>query len=1255
MRFLDLYESDKTTNQEDPMSIEKILGDLEHFHDNKDARAQFLNKIHRPGQQPDKAFTYGGDGSGKGAGGKSISYTADVGSNQPSEDFARIISKIKDGHPNWKKEIEEVINLVKNSNQQQYIKAYFIPKVENPGAKLTTAGNLKSDNRVPDVSDYEKLGKAMVFYAGKCVSKLTDADTKIGPDKFKEIMQGCFGAAPGNNGEDDSFLMQFKDIESKLKIDAAKNVIKSIHSAGTKDIDGIDFETESYYSGISYIVTNRLFEADEGNEGGSVIECPKTIDEFSKVASEALKQAKAVAEKYPKQYKLWYEKLRAAFDEGVEEYQKDERNPEKTEFVNPITGEKEHRHGKAWGTGGPNAFIRDNPDLQKIVDKIKQGTPGCEGVNGWDIFNCGPRLILAIFDALEKGGKIYQKLCDDIGEGMRSIKRSLGSTKPADFDKLIKKYADENEHARAMEIGLSGVLCSLANVYKILANGKIGQINYKTKTFNSENSGSETVIQVRIDELKNSLARVLKEKADYDKWKEEEDKKKAERIKRLEEEIAGLSKKKDNPEQKKEGEGKGNKEEPKKDGISVVNNSYVRKFSVKDILNEEETETKNQKKATSIQDELKKKKEELEKVKSGKDDKTIINLENYIAILDDYKQVLGLEPYIKEAYGVITLLFDPDAAEEQYQALVNKAEGSDGDNNEEEDTGSNTMTDSKLSLSARLENILKEYKLFEAEDGETFDSEENDDPEDGENKQSSGSAESGEKKEGASSAESGEKKKKETAQNTENSNENGPEVKSENAGNLDWTKRDQAQGLKAVYRIFGEGKDNVRFNMPVFRELAKAKTKDEALKQVTQVLANLNKTLNGLRPVEPVVDGIVACNKVENPGDIPGCIETIKYEEKNQEAQKEKEKPKEKEKENKKTKAEDFKEQRDNLIKLIDENSPIMKNVIGKMNDVVKNAKDDSWLNEYNSFVENFNNEGKKILDYLKEIYKGSEGGTKWLSEKEEALSKANVLVKMWLIVSMAKYVAGMLNNQIEQEEEEELKRQQQSGELQNSSYNPIAKNPELNEAAATKHTINVLLATVSENMKSLNFNDLLPTNYENDIYNLNAPDIFNKNEENFARSIRLDKVSGGNGIYAMLKQLITNETIADALKNANIKKCMEQINYLHSEKGNKESPDRNMFLYFGVIRAICSTLNNLDDDIKEIDVRDTNNDKRNGNKTGSTGKKNLEDAAETKQEGDKPNNSVQNNDKPQQQASYIPEFSPDSLINEIYKYIRGN
>ena len=47
-----------------------------------------------------------------------------------------------------------------------------------------------------------------------------------------------------------------------------------------------------------------------------------------------------------------------------------------------------------------------------------------------------------------------------------------------------------------------------------------------------------------------------------------------------------------------------------------------------------------------------------------------------------------------------------------------------------------------------------------------------------------------------------------------------------------------------------------------------------------------------------------------------------------------------------------------------------MKNVIGKLNDLVKNAKDDTWLSEYNSFVQNFNTEGSKIFEYLKEIYK---------------------------------------------------------------------------------------------------------------------------------------------------------------------------------------------------------------------------------------------------------------------------------------------
>lgn len=1162
MRFLELYESNETDNNKEPISIEKILGDLEHFHDSKKARAEFLNKIHRPGQQPDKAFTYGGDGTGKGTGGKSISYTADVGSNQPSDDFARIISKIKDGHQNWKKEIEEVINLVKNSNQQQYIKAYFIPKVENPGARLTITGNLRSDNRVADEDDYEKFGKAMVFYAGKCVSKMTDADTKIGSDKFKLIMQGCFGAAPGNNGEEDSFLMQFKDLESKLKIDTAKNVIKSIHTAGTKDIEGINFEDESYYSGISYLVTNRLFESDENNENNSFIACPKTIDEFSKNISIALRQSKAIAEKYPKQYKLWYEKLRAAFDRGVEEYQRIERDSDTKEIVNPITGEKEHRHGKAWGAGGPNAFIRGNPDLQKIVDKIKQGTPGCEGVHGWDIFNCGPKLILTIFDALEHGGKIYQKLCDDLSIGMRQIKRSLGTTKPEDFDKLIKKYASENEHARAMEVSISGVLCSLANLYKILANGKIGQLNLETKTFNSENSNNETIIQHRIDELKTTIAYATKEKADYEKWKETEDKKHEEYIKKLESEIVALSKQ--------------NESKQQKESTTII--------SVKNILTEEKKETKNQKMVSDIQEELKKKKEELEKAK--KNDKTVLKLSNYIAILDDYKNVLSLQPYIKDAYNTITILFNPDTVEEQYQEIFN--------NTNEEDS-SKQNTNEKVSLNSRLDKILTEYRLFE-EEGETID------PDEDNGEDSNKPAEN--------------KKKEEPKSDQQNNNqENEVEVKSKNKGNLNWIKQDRAQGLKAIYRIFGEGKDNVRFDLDTFKELANSKSTKDAFKKVCIVLENLQKTLNSLKPVEPIIDGIVACDKIENIENIPGCIETIKPKDRQQEENKETEDKSQEndEKEDNKSKVELLEEYHNNLIKLVDENSPIMKNVIGKLNDLVKNAKDDTWLSEYNSFVQNFNTEGSKIFEYLKEIYKDNKRAEKWLAEQEEILKKSNILVKMWHIISMSKYCIMQLQNQIDKQRTKDLTREQ-NAEIQNSAYIPISKNPELNEEVASKCTINIVVNKIGKFLSSADFNQLLPTNYESNIYNLGNSEEFNNMENKLSKIIKIKYVEG-NGIYGMIKQLITNKTIVNALKNVNIKKSIEQINYLHSAKNNKENPDRNLLLFYGVIRAICTCLNNLDDDIKNIDIRA------------------------------KENESIEN----------IPGISDNILMNEIYKYIRGN
>ena len=62
---------------------------------------------------------------------------------------------------------------------------------------------------------------------------------------------------------------------------------------------------------------------------------------------------------------------------------------------------------------------------------------------------------------------------------------------------------------------------------------------------------------------------------------------------------------------------------------------------------------------------------------------------------------------------------------------------------------------------------------------------------------------------------------------------------------------------------------------------------------------------------------------------------------------------------------------------------------------------------------------------------------------------------------------------------------------------------------------------------------------------------------------------------------------------------------------------DRNIYFLYGCIRAIIACLNQLDTKTKQGNER------------------------------------VVGGEKPQE--SYIPEVSPNTLMNEIYKYIRGN
>lgn len=1176
MKFRELLEAEEKKNQdgESHVTIDTILSDLDGIYKDQKRMVAFLNKINRPGQQPEKTFTYGGDGSNEGKGGKSVSYTIDSNSNQPSDEFRQIMSKIKDGHTNtWKEEIEKCLDKLDNAKRQGYIRTFFIPKLEDPGAKVTNRSSRYSDGRVAGVSHYKKFGQAMVFYSSKCVSKLADADTKIGADKIKLIMQGCFGASPDANREDDDYLTQFMTLEPKMKIDAAKNVINSIRVAGTNDIKGLktddEYMSDSYYSGLSYVM-NMLFEADDKEDKkdkNTNVPCPKSIDEFSKNINTALKQAKAVAEKYPKQYKLWYEKLRSAFEEGVEDYQKKERDPElaKNGIENPITGEIEHRNGKAWGVGGPAAFIRNHEDLKNITDKIRQGTPGVEGVHGWDIFNFGPKLILTMIDALEKGGKIYQRICDDIGAGMKQMKKSLINMKSEDFDKLIKKYAEEDQHQEAMAVSLAGVITGIANLYRILANGKIGQINEKTATFNSENNGSETVIQTRIDDLKNSLAKLMKEKPDYDKWLEEQNKKKEEQKKKLEAEI------------KQAEEGK----------APTENSSYKPVFSVKNLITEEE-EAKTE---TSRQKEIEAKKKQLEKLDSEHKKKVNVNVKNYIAILDDYKQVMSLQPEIKNLYEYIRLLFNADYAEEEYSKhFNNKGQQESGESTEQQE-------EKQESLSIKINN----HKLFEDNGETTAEGEEFDDPEG---------------QESSSSSKSEDKKEKKA--------EDGEPQYSSNEGNTNWIKNGSGKSLRELYRLFAEDNSAIQVNISKFKELAEAKNPKEETTHIVNIFKKLFESLQNL-DIQPIKDGIIALSKVDmkEMAQKQAAIEIIKFVKEGGDKEEKKDEKK----------AITPAERRDKLLTFIDQNSNIMKNVVDQLNPIYQKAENDSWLETYNNLKKELDKCGAEIRDYLFEIYPDGKAH-KYIDDEIKKMNDYTFLTKTWAIISLTKEVAKILNNLAQKKQES----------IDMNSY------PILNEAGKKKGIVaqdrspKGFLNSIAAEVIDLN-KAFLPTDYKADVYNIKEPKAFNDMETRLAERI-IGTRTGNNSTGLM--NLATNMVFPDdpdkekynkvgqKLVESGCEKLLDIIHYSTRGKDLKGN-DRDSYLFLGAIWGIANTVK------KVIKGEDLNQDNTEHND--NVGKQDAtQHNPDISQEGRTENASV-----------IIPEISPDMLMNEIYKYIKGN
>ena len=1058
-------------------------------------------------------------------------------SKQASEVFKVVVDKIKKSKPTeWKNLFTDALESLDDATQQDFIQMIFIPKVLNPAAVLSGNNGRYGSIGSKTENAYKLLGRCMVFYAGKCVSKLTDIDTEISKEKFQEILQGCFGAAPNEFGENETFLSQFENPRAKLMIDAAKCALDSVRQNG--DVDN-EVE-ESYFNSLTSLLPLLAEAEEESIQATDFIEVPKKVDDFVRDdANKALIQAKNIAKKYSRQYKIWFDKLEAAFNDGLKEEQEKERRNDTGEYENPLTGKKEKRHGKAWGTGGPNGFIRDNEYLQKMVNDIKG--------QSWNMFNCGPKIIFGIFDAIEHGGKIYQKLCDDLGEGFNQVKHSFNKTSPKDFDKLIKNYKKEGKGNEAYSASMASVICALTSTYQLLGQGKIGTINVYHKTITTNNTNNTTVIQNSLNNLQDALEMQSREESDYERWKKEKAEEIDEKIKKYEDEIRNAENNKPTAESTK-------------------------RISIARLLKEAE----EKKKQSDIEKEIDEKKEELEKLKNSKGKKLKVDLDSYFALLDGYAQAVSHEPEIANIYEFMQKMFDADKAKEQEAKIYNKEQENKESNDEQEE-----KTESVL---YKLD--IKNPLLNEAEDIDP--NEEGNEP----------STESKPQK-------TEDKKEKSTSKR----------------GNLDWIDNGAGESFVKLYKLFGENTDSVHLDLSKIKSLSKDDNQESVIRDFGSMCKDLRNTLNNI-DIRPITDGIIAYdyafgedadkakfNTLANAFNIDGF----------EELDKEKKPDKKEEKKDGEFTKEELTAKYSKLLELTTNNSRIMKIVSG-LNDIAKQAKDDSWLDTYNKLVDETNAALKEIWDVCLEMYpennENTKKGHKWLLARQEDSSKQVLLNRIWYTLSCAKHIGKQVNGILEKNKNENVQN--------------ISNDNRLDEAKGVKKCVNTLYNSI-ENI-DFSFTDLLPTDIGNELYNIANVDKYNELEKNLANRMGMKGDTDSNHIYPVCRTIVlTDNPVSKAIKAGKAGNCKKLANTLMStgkSKGATTQSDRDLFLLYGLIRGLAVCMHeNLNDELKETDCGNGTPLEREGEKTTAGSPENQ---------------------------SYIPGYSKDSLINEIYKYIKG-
>lgn len=1226
------------------VTIDNVLEDAKKIYNSNKDLETFLSRIKKPKLSNDKKkyFIYRitNKTEDKIEEGELAIYFNKAGGKQPSDEFKKIVDAIKTPKPTeWENILKNGAKELGNGDAQDFITTFFISKVSNPA--VTPAQS--KDEHISDLPRiYEEVGESMVYRAGECVSKLADADTKINANDFQDVLQSAFGSATNHRGESDAFLSQFTRMREKMKIDAAKYAIYVINQNGDTDSE----ENESYYDSLIELLPLLMEAEEDKNNVVDFIELPKKVSDFvNNDMKKALIQANNVSKKYPRQYNICYKQLESSFEAGLKKGQDAERDDKKTEFKDPITGKIIKRHGKAWGTGGPNGFIRDNPWLEKLCNDIKG--------QKWTIFNCVGKTVLKIFDILETGGKMYQKFCDDLAEGFKQIKQSFGSMSTADFDKQAEQYSKNGEENKAISAEMASVIYGLTRIYQLLGEGKIGIINGKYKTVTTIDENNTTVIQNAVNQLADSIAKYSKKQDEYERWKEEKNKETDEKIKKFEEQIKQLEdgRKKENPNSAEKQNNANNATETqqgseKKESTFIDTSrpylNEIKKVSLKSLLKEEEEAKKEETEKNDIQKEIEDQKKELEKLKKSKNEQVQINLETYFALLDAYSDASEYIGQIADIHSFLVKMFDENEAKDQYAKMFNKKENEDSEEgDEEEDT-----TTEHYSYKLNIKNpFINEAEEFEVED---------DDEEDNKNEDDSTDNKNDEKEKEDKAAEQGQE------------------------GNLDWIQTGAGKNLVELYRLFGVNTQKTLLDISALKSMAKEKNQDNILKNFATITDSLSNVLNETE-INPIKDGIIAFdyafgedadeNKFKtlaNAFELEGFGNNEEDEKKKKEDDEKKKKEQEEErKKNGVWTLEELEEKQKELAALVDNSSKIMKHV-SEINKFVQSANDDKWLDEYANKIKESEELENEIWEKCLEIYNDkneqNKKGNQWLLEKRKSTENQVYLNKLWITLSSAKNIGQVLKKTIEDSKKNEKKESifntnkyfipllLEEDDKEQENTNNTNNNDNNNESNGTRkrHNAEMAVNVYKDNLSKIDFNELLPTDLNNAVYDITKGKEYNDLEQKFAHSkLGFKAENDANLPKGILKNILGDpKTEPTELYNKlkpTCEKIMEQVIYGHVSK-NLKGDDRDIYLSTGCMVGVCKSLEKLKNTpAGQEDHRGISTAKSDMSPEG------VKTTAGTEKE------QTGNAEKPQQNNSYIIGRSNDSLINEIYKYIKGN